>query len=106
MSNRRAVINLKTKETDIQLTFNIDGTGESEIDTGIGFFDHMLDLFTVHGLFDLSVRGKGDLHVDGHHTVEDVGICLGQAIKESLGDLNELLVMHQDRFLWMIHYAI
>ena len=87
MSNRKAEVNRKTKETDIQLTFNIDGKGESKIDTGIGFFDHMLDLFAVHGLFDLTVRVDGDLHVDGHHTVEDVGICLGKAIKESLGDL-------------------
>ena len=82
-----ATIERKTKETDIQLTFSVDGTGSSKIDTGIGFFDHMLDLFTVHGLFDLTVSVKGDLHVDGHHTVEDVGICLGQAIKSALGDL-------------------
>ena len=76
-----------TKETDISLSLVIDGSGVSSINTGIGFFDHMLDLFTVHGLFDLDVAVKGDLHVDAHHSVEDVGICLGQAIKESLGEL-------------------
>ncbi|MEK9727366.1 MAG: imidazoleglycerol-phosphate dehydratase HisB [Candidatus Margulisiibacteriota bacterium] len=87
MSKRKSSIERKTKETDIQLSLTIDGSGKSTIETGIGFFDHMLDLFTVHGLFDLSVKVKGDLHVDGHHTVEDVGICLGQAIKSALGDL-------------------
>ena len=86
MANRKASIERKTKETDIVLSLNIDGAGTSQVDTGIGFFDHMLDLFAVHGLFDLSVKVNGDLHVDGHHTVEDVGICLGQAIKSALGD--------------------
>ncbi len=87
MANRKASIERKTKETDIVLALSIDGAGTSQVDTGIGFFDHMLDLFAVHGLFDLSVKVNGDLHVDGHHTVEDVGICLGQAIKSALGDL-------------------
>ena len=75
-----------TKETDISLEFSLDGSGQSKIQTGVGFFDHMLDLFTVHGIFDLTVSVKGDLHVDAHHTVEDVGICLGAALKECLGD--------------------
>lgn len=76
----------KTKETDINLTFNLDGSGKSEIDTGIGFFDHMLDGFTRHGLFDLSVKAIGDLIVDCHHTIEDTGIVLGEAIKKAISD--------------------
>jgi imidazoleglycerol-phosphate dehydratase len=76
----------KTKETDIALSVNLDGEGKSQIDTGIGFFDHMLTAMAVHGSFDLSVAAKGDLEVDGHHTVEDCGICLGQALKDALGD--------------------
>jgi imidazoleglycerol-phosphate dehydratase len=87
MSQRKHSIKRKTKETQIALDFCMDGSGQSSIQTGIGFFDHMLDLFTVHGLFDLTVSVQGDLHVDAHHTVEDVGICLGTAIKESLGEL-------------------
>ena len=83
---RTATISRTTKETDIQLTINLDGTGATDVETGIGFFDHMLDAFGRHGLFDLIVRAKGDLHVDGHHTVEDVGIVLGQAFAEALGD--------------------
>lgn len=83
---RRAEITRKTKETDIALSLTIDGKGTGEIDTGVGFFDHMLDLFSRHGLFDLKVKADGDLEVDAHHTVEDVGIVLGQAIKEALGD--------------------
>lgn len=75
-----------TKETSINLSLNIDGAGKSAIKTGIGFFDHMLDLFTNHGLFDLEVNVKGDLHIDYHHSVEDVGICLGIAFKEALAD--------------------
>ena len=86
MDKRSAVIERKTKETDIAIELNLDGSGKSEIQTGIGFFDHMLDGFARHGLFDLTVRVKGDLHVDGHHTVEDTGIVLGNAIKEAVGD--------------------
>ena len=85
--SRLAKIERNTKETQINLEFSVDGVGTAKIDTGIGFLDHMLDLFSVHGLFDLTVSVTGDLHVDAHHTVEDVGICLGQAIKESLGEL-------------------
>lgn len=83
---RTAHITRKTKETDINLTLNIDGSGKNEINTGIGFFDHMLAGFSKHGFFDLTLSVKGDLEVDGHHTVEDTGIVLGAAIKESLGD--------------------
>ncbi len=83
---RIATINRKTKETDISITLNLDGTGKSNISTGIGFFDHMLEGFAKHGFFDLDCKVVGDLHVDGHHTVEDAGIVLGQAIKEAVGD--------------------
>lgn len=75
-----------TKETDIALTLNLDGSGKADIDTGIGFFDHMLDGFSRHGMFDLNVKVKGDLIVDCHHTIEDTGIVLGTAIKEAVGD--------------------
>ena len=75
-----------TKETDIALTLNLDGSGKADIDTGIGFFDHMLDGFSRHGMFDLNVRVKGDLIVDCHHTIEDTGIVLGNAIKKAVGD--------------------
>lgn len=83
---RSASVKRQTKETDIKISLNLDGTGKSEISTGIGFFDHMLEGFSRHGFFDLDVLVKGDLHVDGHHTVEDTGIVLGNAIKEALGD--------------------
>ena len=86
MDFRSAVINRKTKETDIHLEFVVDGNGETAIETGIGFFDHMLDSFTRHGFFDTKLTVKGDLYVDAHHTVEDTGIVLGQAIKSALGD--------------------
>ena len=76
----------KTKETDISLTINLDGQGCNKIDTGIPFFDHMLDGFARHGLFDLDVKVKGDIEVDSHHTIEDVGIVLGKAIADALGD--------------------
>ena len=84
--DRIITINRKTKETDISITLNLDGIGKANINTGIGFFDHMLEGFAKHGFFDLDCTVKGDLHVDGHHTVEDVGIVLGQAIKEAAGD--------------------
>lgn len=86
MANRSASIARKTKETDIHLDLTIDGTGVSTIETGLGFFDHMMDAFSRHGFFDLHLNVKGDLYVDSHHTVEDTGIVLGQAIKEALGD--------------------
>lgn len=83
---RTAHVVRTTKETDIDLTVNLDGTGTSDISTGVPFFDHMLDAFTRHGLFDLTVHAKGDIEVSAHHTVEDVGIVLGQAVREALGD--------------------
>ncbi len=84
--SRIAAITRKTKETEIELTLNLDGSGKSDIRTGIGFFDHMLEGFAKHGLFDLTVKVNGDLHVDGHHTVEDTGIVLGQAIAQAIGE--------------------
>jgi len=86
MTKRTATIHRKTKETEIALTVNIDGKGESHITTGIGFLDHMLDILTKHSLLDLELKAVGDRMVDDHHTVEDVGICLGQGLKEALGD--------------------
>lgn len=83
---RTASIHRVTKETDISLEINLDGSGTAEIETGIGFFDHMLNSFARHGFFDMKLKVAGDLEVDGHHTVEDVGIVLGQAIKSALGD--------------------
>lgn len=84
--SRNASIKRTTKETDISVELEIDGTGEYSIDTGIGFFDHMLSGFSKHGFFDLKLSCKGDLEVDGHHTIEDVGIALGEAIKAAAGD--------------------
>ena len=84
---RSGKITRNTKETEISLSVNLDGTGRSEIATGIGFLDHMLDLLARHARMDLTVRAKGDLHIDQHHTNEDVGICLGQAVKQALGDM-------------------
>ena len=86
MEPRTAQVRRVTKETDIDLTLNLDGTGKCACSTGIGFFDHMLDGFARHGLFDLTLTVKGDLDVDSHHTIEDVGIVLGQAIREAAGD--------------------
>src|SRR6516165_1572199 len=83
---RTAEIRRETKETQIRLAVNLDGTGVSELATGVGFFDHMLSLLSRHSLIDLRVEANGDLHVDAHHTVEDVGICLGKALAQSLGD--------------------
>ncbi len=84
--NRIAAMTRSTKETDISLTLNLDGRGQGEIDTGIGFFDHMLHGFARHGLFDLNLKVKGDLQVDTHHTIEDTGIVLGNAIRQAVGD--------------------
>jgi imidazoleglycerol-phosphate dehydratase len=84
--SRESKVERKTKETDIRLRFVVDGSGQSNIRTGIGFFDHMLVLFAKHGLFDLDLEAKGDLEVDAHHTVEDVGLALGQALREAIGD--------------------
>ena len=83
---RSVTIHRKTAETDIRLDLNLDGTGAANISTGVGFFDHMLTLLARHAVIDLSVAAKGDLQVDQHHTVEDVGICFGQALKQALGD--------------------
>jgi imidazoleglycerol-phosphate dehydratase len=84
---RSATIERKTKETEIAVTLDLDGTGRADIATGVGFFDHMLDQLARHGLMDLTVRCKGDLHIDQHHTVEDVGIAIGQALKKALGEM-------------------
>jgi imidazoleglycerol-phosphate dehydratase len=84
---RKGQVARKTKETDIAVEVMIDGTGRSDIATGIGFLDHMLDLLARHSRMDLTVRAKGDLHIDDHHTAEDVGIALGQAVKQALGDM-------------------
>ena len=86
MANRVGVVSRKTNETDIQMELNLDGSGYAKVDTGIGFLDHMLASFAKHGFFDLNVTVKGDLYVDSHHTIEDVGIVLGKAIKEAVGD--------------------
>lgn len=83
---RKANLHRKTKETDISVTVILDGSGKSSISTGIGFLDHMLDLFAKHGLFDLTVKCKGDLHVDDHHTTEDVGIAMAKAFTQALGE--------------------
>ena len=84
---RTATITRKTKETDIKIAVDLDGRGSAEVATGIGFLDHMLDLFARHARIDLTVKAAGDLHVDHHHTTEDVGIALGQAVKRALGDM-------------------
>ncbi len=88
---RVADVTRNTKETQIRVAVNLDGTGEARLDTGIGFFDHMLDQVARHGLIDLTVEAKGDLHIDGHHTVEDVGITLGQAVAKAVGDKRGLM---------------
>ena len=96
MSDRAAAVSRATAETNIDLTLEIDGDGEAEIDTGLGFFDHMLEALATHGLFDLTVDCDGDLEVDDHHTVEDVGIALGEAFDEALGE-RERIVRYADR---------
>ena len=86
MDKRTATLKRTTKETDIEISFDIDGAGEANVGSGIGFFDHMLILFAKHGLFSLTVKAQGDLVIDGHHTVEDIGIVLGQALAKATGD--------------------
>ena len=86
VKSRQAEVTRKTGETDITIRLNLDGTGKASIQTGIGFFDHMLNSFARHGLFDLEVQAKGDLEVDCHHTIEDTGIVLGEAIRQAIGD--------------------
>ena len=86
MPDRTATVDRETGETTVSLSLNLDGTGTPEVSTGVGFLDHMLELTARHGLFDLRVKAEGDTHVDFHHTVEDVGICLGQAVREAVGD--------------------
>ncbi len=83
---RTAQVSRDTAETKITVKLNLDGTGQARLNTGIGFFDHMLDQIARHGLIDLDVQCEGDLHIDGHHTVEDVGICIGQAVRQAVGD--------------------
>jgi imidazoleglycerol-phosphate dehydratase len=85
-ATRQASVTRNTKETQITASVNLDGTGKADLQTGIGFFDHMLDQIARHGLMDLMIHAKGDLHIDGHHTVEDVGITLGQAVTQAIGD--------------------
>ena len=85
-TSRHATVHRVTSETDIAIALTLDGTGKARVETGIGFFDHMLTALAKHGLFDLDITVKGDLHIDGHHTVEDTGIALGQAMRQALGD--------------------
>ena len=98
--DRIAKLTRKTNETDITMELNLDGSGKYEIDTGIGFLDHMLTGFAKHGFFDLKLKVKGDLFVDGHHTTEDVGIVLGQAIRTAIGDKKASNVTVPLRFRW------
>lgn len=93
MTDRVATITRTTNETQIELALALDGSGEAQIDTGVGFFDHMLHHVAHHGLFDLRVKATGDLHIDAHHTVEDVGICLGRALDEALGERKGIVRM-------------
>lgn len=85
-STRSSQVERKTNETDIKLSFNVDGSGKAEIETDVPFLNHMLDLFAKHGQFDLTLEARGDIDIDDHHTVEDIGICLGRALREALGD--------------------
>ena len=96
MGARTAAVSRETAETDVEVTLDLDGDGESTVDTGVGFFDHMLSSLATHGLFDLTVRCDGDLEVDDHHTVEDVGIAIGEALREALGDKRGI-VRYADR---------
>lgn len=98
--SRTATIERQTKETEIYLSLNLDGEGKTEIETGVPFLNHMLDLFAQHGHFDLIVRAKGDTEIDDHHTTEDIGICLGQAILQAVGDKRGIQ-RYGDRFIPM-----
>lgn len=89
-TQRKSTIKRKTNETDINLSLTVDGTGKASLQTGVPFLDHMLTLFTVHGFFDLSIEATGDIEIDDHHTVEDIGICLGLAFKDSLNDFSSI----------------
>lgn len=91
MSERKTTIKRKTSETDVSVTLNLDGTGQGNIRTGVQFLDHMLTLFAKHGVFDLDISCKGDLGIDAHHSVEDIGICLGSALNKALGDKSGLI---------------
>jgi imidazoleglycerol-phosphate dehydratase len=93
MNERSATIQRNTSETAIQITINLDGQGQHQINTGVGFLDHMLTALAVHGLFDLSIQASGDLHIDSHHTIEDVGIVLGQVINEAAADRRGIVRM-------------
>jgi imidazoleglycerol-phosphate dehydratase len=95
LTNRIATINRKTNETDIEIRLNLDGTGQSNLSTGVGFLDHMLNALARHARFDLDVKAVGDLHIDEHHTVEDVGIVLGRALNQALGDYKGIVRMGQ-----------
>lgn len=97
---RNSVITRKTGETDIAIELELDGTGMAQIDTGVGFLNHMLTLFTVHGLFDLKVTCNGDIDVDDHHSTEDIGIALGEAFAQAVGDKKASSVMQIKFFLW------
>ena len=99
--SRTASIERKTRETLVKVNLNLDGEGTSETNTGIGFLDHMLDQLAFHGLMDLAVSCEGDLHIDSHHTTEDIGIALGQALKEALGEKKEFDVMAMPPSRWM-----
>ena len=101
MDIRKAEVSRKTSETEIEIRICLDGTGKCEADTGIGFFDHMLNSFARHGLFDLYVKVHGDLEVDSHHTIEDTGIVLGEAIKKALGDKKDSNALAILFFQWM-----
>jgi len=108
---RTAAITRATKETDIRLSVNLDGTGKGVIATGVGFFDHMLDLLARHARIDMEIAAKGDLHIDFHHTVEDVGIALGQAVRQALGDMRGVtryasLHLPMDETLTRVAFAI
>lgn len=104
--SRTATCDRNTKETQIHIELNIDGTGQYNIDTGVGFFDHMLEGFARHGLFDLTVKVKGDTQVDAHHTVEDTGIVLGKAFLSALGDKAGIAVLVTSFFLWMMRWYL